>query len=244
MSLTPQQLAERKNYIGASESAAVLGLSPFQSAADLYFEKVGDVEPRPATEAMESGTRLEPVIIDWCAARLGVAETRVGRWGVRGLLDPHTVRDLFPDREEVEAFEEVLADAVTESLVRHGDRKTVARLRDQYGLTAEECAGLVSQVDERASRQQERTTEQWRTRILSYLDVIRTQATAALDVRTARWAVRDMATVSGVLRADVDDMHREMEGAVDLLDAEDRAKKQAQADESESLDEGGLEGVG
>ena len=72
MSLTPQQLAERKNYIGASESAAVLGLSPFQSAADLYFEKVGDVEPRPATEAMESGTRLEPVIIDWCAARLGV----------------------------------------------------------------------------------------------------------------------------------------------------------------------------
>lgn len=72
MSLTPEQLAIRKNAIGASEVAAVLGLSPWESAADVYYRKVGDVEPEKATDAMELGNTMEPAIVAWAAQQLNV----------------------------------------------------------------------------------------------------------------------------------------------------------------------------
>lgn len=56
-------LAERRKGIGASEAAAVLGASPWKSAADVWAEKVGIAEPsEEETEAMLWGTRLEPII--------------------------------------------------------------------------------------------------------------------------------------------------------------------------------------
>jgi hypothetical protein len=176
--------------------------------------------------------------LERCASRLRIGETRNGRWGLRGLLDPVTVRDLFPTREELEDFEDVLADAVLEGLVQHGDRSTSDWLRDSYGLTMAECSGLIAQVDDLATRRQSRTTDQWRTRILAMLDVVRQQASEALDVRTARWAIRDMASVSGVLKTEADDLMRDMERAVDTLDAEDRTHgpRVVDDDEREAVD--------
>ena len=54
-------LAERKKAIGASEVAAVLGVSPHKSAAALYFEKVGLVEPDDldGLEWIKWGNRLQ-----------------------------------------------------------------------------------------------------------------------------------------------------------------------------------------
>lgn len=72
MTLTPEQLALRKNYLGASEAAAVLGLSPFASPADIYYRKTTDADDEKPTAAMESGSRLEPVILDWAEEFLGV----------------------------------------------------------------------------------------------------------------------------------------------------------------------------
>ena len=40
-SLTPEQIAERRNGIGASEVAAVLGIDPFKTAIDVWAEKTG-----------------------------------------------------------------------------------------------------------------------------------------------------------------------------------------------------------
>lgn len=71
MPLTAEQLKLRETTIGASEAPAVLGLSPFATPADIYWRKVGKPEADKPTEAMESGTRLEPVILDWCGERLG-----------------------------------------------------------------------------------------------------------------------------------------------------------------------------
>ena len=39
--LTPEQIAERRNGIGASEVAAVLGIDPFKTAIDVWAEKTG-----------------------------------------------------------------------------------------------------------------------------------------------------------------------------------------------------------
>lgn len=67
--MTPQQLTERRRYLGASEVAAVLGKSPYSTPADVLAGKLGatGVEETPA---MRVGTALEPLILaEWSAAR-------------------------------------------------------------------------------------------------------------------------------------------------------------------------------
>lgn len=56
-------LARRREGIGASDAAAILGVSPWKGAADVWGEKVGLAEaPDDETEAMKWGLRLEPAI--------------------------------------------------------------------------------------------------------------------------------------------------------------------------------------
>lgn len=62
--LTADQLARRKQGIGASEVGAILGLSKYRTALDVYMDKLGLTEPSEDSEAAEWGHRLEPVIAD------------------------------------------------------------------------------------------------------------------------------------------------------------------------------------
>lgn len=59
--LTPEQVAARRNSIGGSDAAAVLGVSPYKTPLEVYREKVGEKEPDPPTPAMKRGTVLEPI---------------------------------------------------------------------------------------------------------------------------------------------------------------------------------------
>lgn len=68
--LTPEQLASRHLTLGASETAAVLNLSPFATPREIYDRKTLAVET-PATDAMLSGTYLEGGIIAWLMDRIG-----------------------------------------------------------------------------------------------------------------------------------------------------------------------------
>lgn len=56
--------AARKDGIGGSEIAAVLGLSPWESAFSLWHRKRGIVPPREVTVEMDAGRRLEPVVCE------------------------------------------------------------------------------------------------------------------------------------------------------------------------------------
>jgi putative phage-type endonuclease len=56
--------AARQDGIGGSEIAAVLGLSPWESAFSLWYRKRGITPPRQANTEMDAGRRLEPVICD------------------------------------------------------------------------------------------------------------------------------------------------------------------------------------
>lgn len=86
MILTQSQLDLRKKHLGASESAAVLGLSPWASPNDVYWRKVAPdgIDAEDPTDAMRAGTRLEPVIIAWAAEELGVEVTT----GIPTLIEP------------------------------------------------------------------------------------------------------------------------------------------------------------
>lgn len=54
----------RRAGVSASEIAAVLGLSPWDSPFSLYWQKVNGWET-PDNEYMSNGRRVEPVVADW-----------------------------------------------------------------------------------------------------------------------------------------------------------------------------------
>lgn len=71
MAITPRQLEARGDGIGSSDAAAILGFSPWKNAADVRLEKLGLVDPQPASELAEIGTDLEDGIARIAEKRLG-----------------------------------------------------------------------------------------------------------------------------------------------------------------------------
>jgi len=70
MSLTDAQLLFRKSGIGASEVAAVAGISPYQSPFDIWCVKKGLVNRKP-TLPMRFGTFNEPFVLELYAEKTG-----------------------------------------------------------------------------------------------------------------------------------------------------------------------------
>lgn len=79
-------LAERKDYLGASEVAAALGLSPHEGPLDVWARKLGIVGPKAATVAMDLGTVAEPIILARYVKRTGAILAQPGT--TTHLLDP------------------------------------------------------------------------------------------------------------------------------------------------------------
>lgn len=57
-------LARRKSGIGGSEVAALLGISPWKTALDVYLDKIGEAAPTAENESMRIGTALEQFVAD------------------------------------------------------------------------------------------------------------------------------------------------------------------------------------
>ena len=72
MPFTEEQRAERRKGIGGSEIAAVVGLSKWQSAQQVWEEKMGLLDPPEVNFNMERGLFLEDGIIKWLAHRTGL----------------------------------------------------------------------------------------------------------------------------------------------------------------------------
>lgn len=79
MTLTAEQLATRRQYLTASDVAAVLGLNPYRNAADVYVEKTMNVQPTDDTDATELGTDLEDPLVTWAAREMLLDPSEVAR---------------------------------------------------------------------------------------------------------------------------------------------------------------------
>lgn len=71
MPITEQQRIERRNHIGSSDMAAILGVDPFKSAYDVWLDKTGKLEQRPASDEMDDGNALEDRLLTWSEKTLG-----------------------------------------------------------------------------------------------------------------------------------------------------------------------------
>lgn len=78
---SPEWYEARRRTLGASEIAAALGLSPWQSAYSLWCEKTGRLEHREATPAMRFGQLVESTVLDMFEEETGlVARFRGDSW--------------------------------------------------------------------------------------------------------------------------------------------------------------------
>lgn len=66
--MTPAQreqwLEERRKGIGSSDAAAIVGLHPYMSKADVLLDKLGMLQPKEMTEAMRFGIEAEQYVAD------------------------------------------------------------------------------------------------------------------------------------------------------------------------------------
>lgn len=76
MNAHEQWLADRRKGIGASEIAAVLGISPWTTPLELYLDKRGEIPPQEDTPILRRGRRLEPIVIEFYEEETGRAVTR------------------------------------------------------------------------------------------------------------------------------------------------------------------------
>jgi len=72
MPITEKQRQRRQNYIGSSDSPRILGKSPFGDMTKVYYEKVLPLVEDAPTKAMDTGNRLEPVLLDFAQEKLGL----------------------------------------------------------------------------------------------------------------------------------------------------------------------------
>ena len=71
MPITEKQLKQRRDHIGGSDVAALLGVDPWRNAYDVFLEKKGrlqDAEPNPD---MEIGTLFEDGVLAYAEKNLG-----------------------------------------------------------------------------------------------------------------------------------------------------------------------------
>lgn len=100
----------RTRGIGGSEIAAVVGLSPYESAFSLWHKKRGNISAESVGEHLGWGNRLEPIIADHFAERhpeLNVANAGTYVHGSRGWQLANVDRLLHRDGDGIVSLLEV-----------------------------------------------------------------------------------------------------------------------------------------
>jgi len=69
----------RKQGIGGSDAAAVCGLNPYKSPLQVYFEKLGELNPPQENRFIEWGKILEPVVAEYFSKQTGLKVARVNQ---------------------------------------------------------------------------------------------------------------------------------------------------------------------
>ena len=66
-----QWLADRKKAIGASDVAAILGVSPWASGWDVWADKTDRLERWEGNEQTRLGQFFEPSVLDYAESKVG-----------------------------------------------------------------------------------------------------------------------------------------------------------------------------
>lgn len=100
--LTAQDLERRRKFITATDAPALMGVSPWVNAADVFIQKTQGIDNFKGNTATDAGNRLEDSVIAWAAEKLGPLNP--GDWCVHeNGLNACTLDAMTSGREVVEA---------------------------------------------------------------------------------------------------------------------------------------------
>lgn len=128
--LSEAQLAVRRRGIGASEIAAVVGLDPYKSRADVWAAKCLDVGHDSQSEPAEWGNRLEPAIVQAYSEKVHPSDP----WP-RGTVFADALPFALATPDATHTDEPVVVQAKCSSL----------RMRDEWGPTGSD--GVLDQYN-------------------------------------------------------------------------------------------------
>jgi len=104
---------DRTGYIGGSDVPALLGVDPFKTMQELYWEKIDPARPEKDTPDIRRGRRFEPFALDWfCEDRPGGKLIRSREFGRAPVFRLHLDAIWFPkplDEITTEGFRPVEA---------------------------------------------------------------------------------------------------------------------------------------
>lgn len=130
MSVPEKQTIDRRGYIGSSDIAAIIGLSPFKTAYEVWEEKTADTWEEHDSPILRRGRRAEPFLLDTLKGEFDVwvldANVRVEHPiypFLRSESDFHYVID-------GEKFDKDILDL---SNIGHGEIKSVGFNRGEWG---------------------------------------------------------------------------------------------------------------
>src|SRR5690606_11348877 len=75
---TPEWHSARSKGVGASEAAAVCGVSPYETPFEVWARKTGRLDKKKSTPVMELGTHCEPLLFDHIQSEHPIAQRSPG----------------------------------------------------------------------------------------------------------------------------------------------------------------------
>ena len=173
------------------------------------------------------------IIIQALADHLGMwsgsrADPELGRMGLRGLLDPMLVRDLFPTRLQLLTWEAMIVDETLNKLLGSGVPITRQWLSYKYGLTEDEITGVVKMARRAASvRTASEIEDEKSIMVLRLEDYIR-RCRETTDMRGEMLAMKQLAIVHGFAQVEAND---EMTDFINIVKGVSAARRQAHTSE-------------
>ena len=98
-------LQRRKAGIGGSDVAALLGVSPWKTPLDVYYDKIGAEKDEPETEAMRIGTELEDYVARSYERETGLKVVRFNTLLQKGHSIGNLDRIVIPEGEKIAAHQ-------------------------------------------------------------------------------------------------------------------------------------------
>lgn len=139
--------------------------------------------------SLEEGTRSMPTL---------------GLRGMRDLLSPDKVRDLFPSRLKIAVFETLVVEETLRLLSDAGQAKTRRHLRDKYGFLAHESNSLIKCAKYKARQQTIGDLDEDRALMILRLEGLIDRARESCDLRNELGGLKALAVVLGLAKVEAD----------------------------------------
>ena len=128
-----------------------------------------------------------------------------GRFGMRGLTDVETIREAFPSRFQLEAYEELLVEEALQAMTEFGQARARKILRDRHGLSRREIEGLCKIAKAHIRKQMESDIEEDRAFMVTRLEEFIRRARDTLELRAELAGLKQLTIVLGLARSEMGD---------------------------------------